>query len=230
MINIQGTVKLSLLDYPGKVSCTVFTGGCNLRCPFCHNAALVKTPGAEKNLFEETVSYLHKRKGILEGVCITGGEPLLQPHISEFIRTVSDMGYSVKLDTNGTLPSKLKDILSEGHVSYVAMDIKASPENYCEATGSDIPFETFLRSIGIIRELAPDYEFRTTAVGGLHTAKDFEEISRLLKPDEKYFIQKFSDSGNLISPERGFFPFSDDELKEILETVRKNVPLAELRG
>lgn len=230
VINIQGMMKLSLLDFPGKVACTVFTGGCNLRCPFCHNSSLVRTPGAGANMIDEVLSYLEKRKGIIEGVCITGGEPLLQPHLPEFIRTVSDMGFAVKLDTNGALPERLSQILSEKHVDYVAMDIKGSPEKYGQATDSDIPFETFMRSISVIRELAPDYEFRTTAVKGLHTVGDFEKISLILRPDEKYFIQKYADSGDILKKENDFSAFSDAEMKEILETVRKQIPACACRG
>lgn len=225
-INIQGYQKMTLLDYPGKVACTVFTGGCNLRCPFCHNAGLVKNPLAEDSAYEDVKAYLGKRKGILDGVCVTGGEPLLQPHLAEFLKEIKEMGYLIKLDTNGTLPEKLKELLS--FVDYVAMDIKSSPEGYEKASGAQIPFETYLESMNILRESGIEYEFRTTAVKGIHTKEDFERIAEILLPRERYFIQNFTDSGNLLSD--GCEAFSKEEMKEIYETVRKKVPRTCLRG
>lgn len=227
-INIQGYQKITLLDFPGKVACTVFTGGCNLRCPFCHNASLVKNPLEQKNAYEEVIEYLSKRKGIIDGVCVTGGEPLLQPHLAEFLKEVKDLGYLIKLDTNGSLPEKLSEILSLSLVDYVAMDIKSSPEGYEKATGSEVPFEKFLESITVLRQSAVPYEFRTTAVKGIHTLSDFEKISDLLLPREKYYIQNFIDSGNLLSG--GCCAFTKDEMKELVETVRKKVPRTSLRG
>ena len=227
-INIQGYQKMTLLDFPGKVACTVFTGGCNLRCPFCHNAGLVKTPTAEENAYGDVIDYLKKRKGIIDGVCVTGGEPLLQPHLSEFLSEIKEMGYLVKLDTNGALPDRLKHILSLSLVDYVAMDIKSSPEGYEKASGSEIPFETFYESIKAIRESGVEHEFRTTAVKGIHSKEDFLKIADILLPEENYFIQRFTDSGNLLSD--GCSAFSDEEMKEIYETVRKKVPRVKLRG
>ncbi len=227
-INIQGYQKMTLLDFPGKVACTVFTGGCNLRCPFCHNAGLVKTPTAEDNAYGDVIDYLKKRKGIIDGVCVTGGEPLLQPHLSEFLSEIKEMGYLIKLDTNGALPERLKQIFSLSLVDYVAMDIKSSPEGYQEASGSEIPFETFYESIKAIRESGVEHEFRTTAVKGIHSKEDFLKIADILLPEENYFIQRFTDSGNLLSG--GCSAFSDEEMKEIYETVRKKVPRVNLRG
>ena len=227
-ISIKGYQKLTLLDYPGKVACTVFTGGCNLRCPFCHNAGIVKDPTATDEVQNELLSYLSKRKGILDGVCVTGGEPLLQPHLLEFLSKLKEMGYSVKLDTNGSLPEKLSTILDAGLVDYVAMDIKSSPEGYEKASGSEIPFTIFAKSMEIIRSSGVEYEFRTTAAKGIHEISDFEKISFLLHPDEQYFIQCFVDSGNILSDICS--PFDSDELKKILEKVKKRVPRAALRG
>lgn len=227
-INIQGYQKLTLLDFPGKVACTVFTGGCNLRCPFCHNAGLVKSPCEQESAYEDVIGYLSKRKGIIDGVCVTGGEPLLQPHLAEFLKEIKDLGYLIKLDTNGSLPEKLKEILSLSLVDYVAMDIKSSPEGYTKASGAEIPFEKFSESMNILRESPVSYEFRTTAVKGIHTLSDFEKISEILLPREKYYIQNFIDSGNLLSD--GCCAFTKDEMKEILEAVRKKVPRTSLRG
>ncbi len=227
-INIKGYQKLTLLDYPGKVACTVFTGGCNLRCPFCHNAGIVRDPTGTDGIYEELMNYLSKRKGIIDGVCVTGGEPLLQPHLAEFLKELKALGYSVKVDTNGSLPERLSEILDAGLADYVAMDIKSSPEGYAKAGGCDIPFTTFAKSMEIIRASGVEYEFRTTAAKGIHEISDFEKISWLLHPDEQYFIQCFVDSGNLLSDI--CTPFESDELKKILEKVKKRVPRAAIRG
>ena len=228
-MNIQGFQKLTLLDFPEKTACTVFTGGCNLRCPFCHNGSLVLNPTESQSVENEVLEYLKKRTGIIDGVCITGGEPLLQPDLLSFIKKCKETGVAVKLDTNGASPEKLKQILDSGLVDYIAMDIKAAPSNYKSATGSEIDFSVFLKSMEIIRNSGIPYEFRTTAVKGLHTASDFEEIAKILKTDEKYFIQKFTDSGNLLKPE-GLSAFSEVETEQILNNVKKYIPAASLRG
>ncbi len=226
-MNIQGYQKVTLLDFPGLVACTVFLGGCNLRCPFCHNAGLVRTPWAEANAYDEVMDYLTKRKSILQGVCITGGEPLLQPDLPELLREIKDMGYAVKLDTNGSLPKQLARALSTGYVDYVAMDIKHAPDAYSKATGCDLEFAHFEESIRLIKESGLSYEFRTTAVKGIHTLEDIEAIAAYLG-DEPYFIQKFVDSGNLLST--GFSAFSYQETQAILSAVRNHSPRAALRG
>ena len=228
-MNIQGFQKLTLLDFPEKTACTVFTGGCNLRCPFCHNGSLVLNPTESQSVENEVLEYLKKRTGIIDGVCITGGEPLLQPDLLSFIKKCKEIGVAVKLDTNGASPEKLKQILDSGLVDYIAMDIKAAPSNYKSATGVEIDFSVFLKSMEIIRNSGIPYEFRTTAVKGLHTASDFEEIAKILKTDEKYFIQKFTDSGNLLKPE-GLSAFSEVENQQILNNVKKYIPTASLRG
>lgn len=225
--NIQGFQKLTLLDYPAHMACIVFTGGCNLRCPFCHNAGLVRTPNASDNLYNEVLSYLESRRGVLEGVCITGGEPLLQPDLKSFLKEIKSMGYEIKLDTNGSLPNRLKEVLSSGLVDYVAMDIKSSPSGYATACGGDVDFSAFQNSMEVIRASGVEYEFRTTAVKGIHTLCDFTEIAKLLKSDENYFIQGFIDSGNLLS---GGSAFSKEEMQSILNEVQKLVPKASLRG
>ena len=227
-MNVQGYQKLTLLDFPGKVACTVFTGGCNLRCPFCHNASLVLSPREGDNLEEEVLSYLARRQGILEGVCITGGEPLLQPDLSDFIEKVKKMGFSVKLDTNGSDPDALAALLSRGNIDYIAMDIKSSPEGYEKAIGKKMDFDRFARSVDLIRKSGVPYEFRTTLVKGIHTEEDLVQIGRWLKGEEKYFLQGFVDSGNLIGS--GVGAFSSDEMSKFLSVIRKNIPGAALRG
>lgn len=227
-MNVQGFQKLTLLDFPGKVACTVFTGGCNLRCPFCHNASLVETPRENENSRALLFSYLEKRKGILDGVCITGGEPLLQEDLAEEIFRIKEMGFSVKLDTNGSFPDKLQKILASGAVDYVAMDLKTAPEKYPLATGVKLDFSRFAESMHLLRESGISYEFRTTVVKGIHEKGDLLRIADLLLSSEKYFLQGFVDSGNILKA--GMAAFSEEEMKDFLLAVRKKVPLAELRG
>ena len=227
-MNIQGYQKLTLLDFPGKVACTVFTGGCNFKCPFCHNASLVLSPNEFKSAQEDIFIYLSSRKGIIDGVCITGGEPLLQPDIEDFIVKVKELGLLVKLDTNGSFPNKLKNLLDKGLLDYVAMDIKASKENYSKICGADINIKDIEKSVEILKESNIPYEFRTTAVKELHTREDFYNIGLWLKGTERYFIQGFVDSGNLIK--EGLSAFSAAEMNELLKEVEQNIPEAQLRG
>ena len=226
-MNIQGYQKLTLLDYPERVACTVFTGGCNLRCPFCHNAGLVKTPFLQASAENDVLEYLVGRRGLLDGVCVTGGEPLLQPDLEKFLQRLKDMGYAVKLDTNGSLPEKLCTLLRSGLVDYVAMDVKSSPEGYARATGSELDSAVFAKSAELIRSSGVAYEFRTTAVKGIHTLADFEQIGRWLG-DVPYFIQGFVDSGNLLGT--GCSAFEQAEMQQILNTVKPWIPNAQLRG
>lgn len=227
-MNVQGYQKLTLLDFPGRTACTVFTGGCNLRCPFCHNAGLVRTPLAGPNLTDEVLVYLQKRRGILDGVCITGGEPLLQPDLADFLRKVKEMGYAVKLDTNGTLPRRLEAILATNLVDYVAMDIKSSPDGYAAATGTDADVSAVTDSLSLLRHSGIPFELRTTAVRGIHTAADFAAIGEWLGDVPAYFIQRFVDSGQLLG--EGFDAFSPEEMEHLLTTVRAYIPSAQLRG
>jgi len=226
-MKIGGYQKLTLLDYPGKTACTIFTAGCNMRCPFCHNAGLVLTPNSESFDEDEIFDYLSKRSGILDGVCITGGEPLLQHDLKDFIKKVKSFGYKVKLDTNGTDPKKLESLVSQGLIDYIAMDIKSSAENYEKATGVAVDLERIKHSIHIIKQSGLPHEFRTTAVKGIHTLEDFSRIHELIGSDSPYFIQSFVDSGNLISKGEAF---SHEETVEIYETVKKTIPQVLIRG
>ncbi|MCR5636773.1 MAG: anaerobic ribonucleoside-triphosphate reductase activating protein [Clostridiales bacterium] len=227
-MNIQGFQKMTLLDYPGKVACTVFTGGCNLRCPFCHNAELVLDPFEYKSVENEVIEYLNKRKGLIDGVCITGGEPLLQKDIVSFINRVRELGYKIKLDTNGTFPDKLNNIIESKLVDYIAMDIKYSVENYDLAVGCNVNKEKITESIKLIKTSKIDHEFRTTAVKGIHSVTDFEKMAQLVGNNEKYYIQMFVDSGNLIG--KGVFAFNEQEMKNILIAAKQYADLTELRG
>ena len=227
-MNIQGYQKLTLLDFPGKTACTVFTGGCNLRCPFCHNAGLVRTPMAEKNVCADVLEYLRRRQGILDGVCVTGGEPLLQPDLADFLRNVRDLGYAIKLDTNGSLPERLERLLALGLVDYVAMDVKSSPDGYAAAVGAEVDVAAYDRSIRVLQHCGIPDEVRTTAVKGIHTPADFAAIGRWIAGAPAYFIQKFVDSGRLLG--EGYTAFSPEEMEHLLAVAREHIPTAQLRG
>ena len=229
-MRIQGLQKLTLLDYPEHTACTVFTAGCNFRCPFCHNASLVVNIPKEAEISEdEFFTFLQKRKGILDGVCVSGGEPLLQPDIELFIRKIKDMGFAVKLDTNGSFPDKLIHLVEKELVDYVAMDIKNSPETYAFTAGTEtLDIVSVQKSVSYLMEGHVPYEFRTTVVKHYHSKESFEEIGKWLAGTEKYFLQNFVDSGDLIGKNtRGC---SEEEMKEFLEVVKKHIPNAKLRG
>ena len=226
-MKISGIQKLTLLDYPGKVACTIFTPGCNLRCPFCHNASLVFSCADE--IGEESVlSFLRKRVGVLDGICVTGGEPLLQKDIADFLRKVKALGYLVKLDTNGTFPDRLQPLLEEKLVNYVAMDIKASPDNYDNATGVVTDLEKVRRSVALLKESGVAHEFRTTTVKGIHTAADFEAIAQWLKGEDRFFIQQYKVADDMIGDP--FESFTKEELDTFAAIVAKTVSQVAVRG
>lgn len=226
---IKGFQKLTLLDYPGKTACTVFTGGCNYRCPFCHNAGLVTKLDTEIIPESEVLGHLKKRQGILDGVAISGGEPLLQGDIEEFLQKIKELGYSIKLDTNGSFPDKLKSIIDRGLCDYIAMDIKNSKERYNETIGiNKFDISLMEKSVEILMNSDVDFEFRTTVTKNFHTIEDIEKIGEWIKGVEKYYLQNFVDSGNLI--DFNVEGVSKTEMYEMLETVKKYVPTAEIRG
>ena len=229
-MEIHGFNKTTLLDYPEHVAATVFTGGCNFRCPFCHNASLVLQPGECPVIPEEEVlGHLRKRRGILEGVCITGGEPTLQKDLKEFICKVKDMGFLVKLDTNGYRPKVLRQLLSEGLLDYVAMDVKAALPNYTKVTGCpQLDLSRIEESIAILKNSRISYEFRTTVVKGLHTVEEFEEIGRMLKGCRAYYLQAYRDNENVIS--QGYAAYPAQIMRDMKEMARKYIDKVELRG
>jgi pyruvate formate lyase activating enzyme len=228
-MTIKGLQKTTLLDFPGKVACTVFTAGCNFRCPFCHNASLVTRPDDVEEISEESFfTYISKRKGILDGVCITGGEPLLSHGIEDFIRRIKQTGLLVKLDTNGAYPEKLKALLDEGLLDYVAMDVKNSHEKYAQTVGLKAFPEKIEESIRLIMEKAPDYEFRTTVVKELHETQDIVNITEMIKGAKRYFLQTYVDSGDILC--EGFSAYDAQKMLEMLEISRKNLPCTILRG
>lgn len=217
---ISGLQKLTLLDYPEKTACTIFTYGCNFRCPFCHNALLVTQKPTDIIPEDEVLSFLRKRQGILDGVCITGGEPTNQKEIIPFMRKVRDMGYLLKLDTNGYNPQVLSDILSEGLCDYVAMDIKNTLEKYSLTAGTEIDTEKIKKSIELIKMKAPDYEFRTTIVKEFHTENDIENIcNNIIEKNSKFYLQQFKDSGNLI--EEGLSAWDKERMAKLVDELRK---------
>ena len=230
-MEIHGLQKLTLLDFPGHTACTVFTGRCNFRCPFCQNASLVLRPESLATIPEEDVfAFLEKRKGLLDGVAVTGGEPTLQPDLADFLRRVKDMGFETKLDTNGARPEVMRSLLAENLADYVAMDVKSSPEGYgrCAGVNSDRLLDAVRESAALLERSGIPHEFRTTAVKGLHTPEDFRAIGEWLAGTDRYFIQSYTDSGDILEP--GMEAFSREELEELLAAVRPRIPHAQLRG
>ena len=228
-MRIDGLQTLTLLDYPGKVACTVFTSGCNMRCPFCHNASLVcgeVPPFMEK---EEFFAFLKKRTGVLDGVCVTGGEPLLQEGLIPFLLEVKEKGFTTKLDTNGLLHDRLRAAVEAGAVDYVAMDIKNGKARYAETAGvPGLDLAPIEKSVQFLMEGKVDYEFRTTVVKELQNKADVDEIGRWLKGAKRYFLQSFKDSGDILSP--GLSPMEKADLLEIRDRLRADIPVVELRG
>ena len=224
-----GLQKLTLLDFPGAVACIVFTKGCNFLCPFCHNALLGnKVEQAQEIDEEEVISFLKKRTGVLEGVVITGGEPLLHPDLENFIVRVRELGYKVKLDTNGSRPEYLKSLVSKGLLDYVAMDIKNSLEKYHLTSGTDrVKIQDIEESIDFLLSGTVPYEFRTTVTAELHTTQDIVSIARRIEGADKYFLQNFTDSGDLVGG--GNRPVSEENLIEMCTFAKKYVKYCEKR-
>ncbi len=226
---IKGLQKTTLLDFPGKVACTVFTGGCNFRCPFCHNASLVCDPNSVDTISEDTFfSFLSKRKEILDGVCVTGGEPMLMPDLESFCERIKDMGFAVKLDTNGSYPERLRRMIERGLLDYVAMDIKNSLDAYAQTCGLPELPAGVEESMDLLMRGTLPYEFRTTIVRELHTAERIEALAKRIRGCDRYFLQLFTDSGDLLAD--GLSAPSESVAKEWLSIAQKYVPNAKLRG
>ncbi len=228
-MKFYGFQKMTLLDYPGRVACTLFTFGCNFRCPFCHNALLV-TEADGQNVYDgkDIIEFLKKRVGLLDGVCITGGEPLLQKELPEFMSEVKELGFFIKLDTNGSYPEKLKGIVHSGLVDYIAMDIKNSPNKYSITAGTEIDVSIIKESVDFIMSCGVDYEFRTTVVSPYHEPEDFEEIGRFIEGAKNYYLQQFVDSGHLITDKCSAVPRA--KMEEMIDRVKPFVKSASLRG
>ena len=229
-MRIKGLQKMTLLDFPSHVACTVFLGGCNFRCPFCHNAGLVLRPlDAPDVPKEEFFSFLKKRQGVLDGVAVTGGEPTLDPNLAPFLRRIKEMGYAVKLDTNGSRPRVLAELLADGLVDYVAMDVKNSLPDYGATVGiARFDITPIEESLDYLMAGHVPFEFRTTLVRGLHTPDGIRRIGERLRGDERYFLQTFKDSGDLISD--GLGAFTPSETASLLSILRTYIPNAQIRG
>lgn len=231
-MKIHGFQKTTLLDYPGHVAATVFTSGCNFRCPFCQNGSLVLEPERQPLIPEEEVlTHLRKRQGILEGVCITGGEPTLERNLREFILKCRRLDYLVKLDTNGYRPEVLRELLQAKLLDYVAMDVKASPANYGRATGCpDCDMDRIRESVSLLQTSGVSYEFRTTVVKGIHTVKEFEEIGRFLAGSQAYYLQAYQDSGDILGADGAMSAFTKEEMEQMAALAGKYIDKVMLRG
>lgn len=229
-MEFHGFQKLTLLDFPGRTACTLFTGGCDLRCPFCHNADLVLHPKDAPTVDEaEIFALLEKRRGVLDGVAITGGEPLMHPELAEFLKKVRALGYAVKLDTNGTYPLRLQTLVEAGLVDYVAMDVKASPAGYPAVVG--IPgykTDRVAESIRFLLTDAVDYEFRTTVVREYHDLAEIDALGQWIRGAKRHYLQAFKDSGALIGA--GLSAVPKAEMLQMRETMLRYVDACEVRG
>lgn len=229
-MKICGLQKTTLLDFPGRVAATLFTGGCNFRCPFCHNSGLLSEDAEAAYSVREILQFLEKRKRILEGVCITGGEPTLQPDLEDFIRDIRSLGLAVKLDTNGYRPDVLKALCQKGLLDYAAMDIKAGRDRYETAAGvCGLDMKRIDESIRFLLEGHLPYELRTTVVRGIHEAEDFRQIGPWIKGCRRYFLQAFKDSGDILVPQ-AYDAFSAEEMRAFMELVRPYAEEVSLRG
>ncbi len=229
-MKIAGLQKLTLLDYPGKVACSMFTPGCNYRCPFCHNAALVLPERPRGEIHGgDVLAFLRKRVGMLDGVCVSGGEPLLQAGLTDFLREVKALGYAVKLDTNGSNPALLGLLIDEGLLDYAAMDIKNTLAKYPETAGvPGMDLNAVVQSAELLMRERIPFEFRTTLVREFHTLEDVLEIGRWLQGATRYFLQHFVDSGDLLSS--GLHPVPEDEMRVMADSLRPYIKEVELRG
>ena len=226
---IHGLQKMTLVDYPGKVAAILFTGACNFRCPFCQNASLVLHPSSEPVIDDEEIfSYLRKRKGMLEGVVMTGGEPTVHADLLEYMARIKDLGYAVKLDTNGYRPDVLRKAVEGGYADYVAMDVKNSLTSYAATAGIEHLYTALIEeSISFLMEDRVPYEFRTTVVHEMHNDKDFEEIGRMCAGCRNYFLQTYSDRGDIINPV--FTAPSQEEMERYIRILRKTIGNVSLR-
>ena len=228
-MKIYGLQKMTLLDYPGRIACTVFLSGCDMRCPWCHNSELAEGKAPAVMTSEELISFLKKRQGMLEGVAVTGGEPLLREESLELLREIRALGYPVKLDSNGTHPDRLRRAAEEGLIQYCAMDIKNSPERYAETAGlSEIALTAVRESVDFLKTGSIDYEFRTTAVKELHDERSFRAIAEWISGAKRYAIQKFTDRDTV--PFEGFHAPAEAQIQAWAEIVRPHVRELLIRG
>ncbi|MBO5777021.1 MAG: anaerobic ribonucleoside-triphosphate reductase activating protein [Clostridia bacterium] len=227
-MKIFGIEKFSMVDWDGKIVCTLFASGCNFRCPFCHNSSLALADGNELDI-DDIFSFLEKRKGVLDGVCISGGEPTLHPDLEDFVKKIKDMGYKVKLDTNGTNPKAVQSLVEKKLVDYVAMDIKNSPHKYATTAGvQSIALDNILQTISIVKKSGVPHEFRTTIIKEFHTEDDMKYIADLVDGCDKYVLQKYVDRDDCIS--HGFAPIDKDTATQWLTHFSDKCKTTSLRG
>ncbi len=228
-MDIHGLQKLTLLDFPGHIACTVFLGGCDFRCPFCHNAEIIDGSSEVIMKDDELLEFLKKKQGLLDGVAITGGEPLLRKDLPEFLEKVRALGYQIKLDTNGTHPERLRELMEKELVDYVAMDIKNSPARYAQTAGlKSMDLSSVRESVSLLLTGKADYEFRTTVLAELHDEESFREIGKWIRGAKRYFLQPFVDRDSV--PFGGLHAPSREALIGFLEIVKPYVEQAEIRG
>ena len=228
-MKIHGLQKMTLLDFPGRVACTVFLGGCDMRCPFCHNAELIDGTAPAVMEEEELLSFLKKRRGLLDGVAITGGEPLLRPDILSLAEKITALGYPLKMDTNGMHPDRLRELIDRGLVEYVAMDIKNSPGKYAMTAGlAELDLQPVRESVSILLEGRVDYEFRTTVVAELHDEASFREIGPWICGARRYFLQAFTDRDTV--PYDGFHAPQEAEMRRYAEIMQPFAASVQIRG
>lgn len=228
-MDIHGLQKMTLLDFPGHVACTVFLAGCNYRCPYCHNSELISRDAEPFMSEEELLAFLKKRTGLLDGVAFTGGEPLMSEGLEELIIRIRGLGYKVKLDTNGSFPGRLKNLLDKGLVDYVAMDIKNSEERYAETVGlKQADISKIKESIDILKNSGTDYEFRTTVIDELFDEESFERIGEMIQGADSYFLQAFTDRDTVVYS--GFSAPDREKMEKYLHIVSPYVKKARIRG
>lgn len=228
-MKISGMQKLSLVDYDGHMATTLFTSGCNFACPFCHNAGLVTQIDQSVQISEDEIfEHLQKRKGIIDAVVISGGEPTLQLGLIDFAKKIKNLGLLIKLDTNGTNPKVIKKLVKLGLIDYIAMDIKNSPQKYQTTTAKKVNMADIMESINYIMSCGVDYEFRTTIVSELHNINDIDEMGKMIKGANKWFLQKYVDSDTCIA--HGFHEIKKTDIIEMQEIAKKYVNNATLRG
>ena len=222
--------KFTLIDFPGRTAAIIFTQGCNFRCPFCHNPELVLPDKFEKPIpLEDIISFLEKRKKLLDGVEFTGGEPTLQKDLIEVMRKIKKMGFQIKLDTNGTNPDILKQAFSENLTDYVAMDVKSSLEKYYEISGVSVDTNKLAESIEIIKKYSPEYEFRTTVIKEFHDEVEIDKIGKMIENAKKYFIQK-PHFDKTVKENFSRPPFKKETLENFCKIIKShNIEVCEIR-
>jgi pyruvate formate lyase activating enzyme len=229
---IGGLQKLTLIDYPGKIACTVFTVGCNFRCPFCHNPELVDQVKYLSDLISDSefFDFLKSRQSLLDGVCVTGGEPTLHKDLPEFFKKIKDLGFKIKLDTNGTNPEMLENLLKDKLIDYIAMDVKTNLKNYEKVVGTKVNLENIKKSVKIIMESGLDYEFRTTVVPGLHAEEDILALVGEISGAKKYYLQQFRPGEKVLSREfREIKSYQVEFLREMRDRIKEKFEICEVR-